>query len=110
MMECKKKLMKLAKLILKTFKVFTPQSIDAFTLEVDIYQNNIELCEKIIGKMTAGILRSTHYKDHDRLPLVLAAMLARKTEFALKLSDVIEKGEKFNTPSYVEEGLKWLDS
>ena len=104
------KIDEISKIDSKNFKVFTPQSIDAFTLEVDIYQNNIELCEKIIGKMTAGILRSTHYKDHDRLPLVLAAMLARKTEFALKLSDVIEKGEKFNTPSYVEEGLKWLDS
>ncbi len=104
------KIDEISKIDSKNFKVFTPQSIDAFTLEVDIYQNNIELCEKIIGKMTAGILRSTHYKDHDRLPLVLAAMLARKTEIALKLSDVIEKGEKFNTPSYVEEGLKWLDS
>ena len=90
------------------FKVNMPKDIDEFTFEVTLYNNNKELCEQIIKEITKGKLRNTRYKQHEDLPNTLAAMLTRKTEFALKLAEKIKGMVEFRTPEYIEEGITWL--
>lgn len=92
----------------EVFKVNMPKDVDEFTFEVTLYHNNKELCEQIIREITKGELRNTTYKQHENLPIALAAMLARKTEFSLKLAEKIKEGVPFETPQYIEEGIKWL--
>lgn len=92
----------------EVFKVNMPKDIDEFTFEVTLYNNNKELCEQIIKEITKGKLRNTRYKQHKDLPNTLAAMLTRKTEFALKLAEKIKGKVEFRTPEYIEEGITWL--
>lgn len=92
----------------KAFQVNMPKDISEFTFEVTLYNNNKDLCEQIIRKITKGKLRNTTYKQHENLPNTLAAMLTRKTEFALKLAEKIKGMAEFRTPKYIEEGIKWL--
>lgn len=92
------------------FCVKTDKDTNEFTLEVAIYNHNKELCNKIINNITKGKLTNSRYKEHSNLPIVLAAMLARKTSFALELSKEINSGETFTVPKYIKEGIEWLDS
>lgn len=94
----------------KNFFVSMPKDINEFTLEVTIYNENKKLCDSIINKITKNKLKNTKYKQHEELPVTLAAMLSRKTEFALELSKKLEHGVSFNTPKYIKEGVKWLVS
>lgn len=85
-----------------------PENTEEFTFEVTVYNENKDLCTEIINEIAPGKLRNTRYKEHENLSKILAAMLSRKTEFALKLSSRIKSGEKFNVPKYIKEGVKWL--
>ena len=90
------------------FMISMPECVDEFTFEAAIYYHNEKLCEEIIQEITKRKLSKTAYNQHKDLPIPLAAMLARKTEFALKLAEKIEGGSNFEIPQYIEEGVKWL--
>lgn len=94
----------------KTFFISMPKDINQFTLEVTIYNKNKNLCKKIIDKITKRPLKNTKYNSYENLPITLAAMLSRKTEFALELSKELEQGASFNTPDYIKKGVEWLVS
>lgn len=80
-----------------------PKDINQFTLEVTIFNENKNLCDKIIYKITKGTPKNTKYNQHKNLPITLAAILSRKTEFALELSKELEQGASFNTTDYIKK-------
>lgn len=86
-------------------KIYTPCDEKIFTFESAIYNGN----EDFFKKITPSRARVTHFKSHKDLPIPLAYSLNHKTATAIKIAENIEKGEMFNIPSYIKEGVKWLE-
>jgi len=73
-------------------QVFSDVNNKRHTLEVCIYEDNQELCDRIFSK------------SKKKTPLEV--MLAGKAECAFVLAEA--HGEEMNVPEYIQEAIRWI--
>lgn len=88
------------------FYIATDEDVKRWTLEYCIYDDNESICKNIVENKLHHTVKNSIVNKKDVNDINLATMLKNKSDFAIALSEEINKN--FKVPEYIKRGLEWL--